>query len=150
LSGLPPRLRPGGSAIGVLGGINLAKGARVLETLAHRLPKGPRIVVLGEMDGQFRLPRPNLVHGRYERAQIGALARAYDIGAWVIPSICPETFSFSTYEALATGLPVFCFDLGAQAEAVRPASNGVVVDGAPGDADALLAALSTCLPGLKG
>ncbi len=43
----------------------------------------------------------------------------YGITDWLIPSIWPETFSFATHEALDTGLPVWCFDLGAQSEAVR-------------------------------
>jgi hypothetical protein len=35
-----------------------------------------------------------------------------------VPAVWPETYSFSTREALATGLPVIAFDIGAQGEAV--------------------------------
>ena len=122
LSNMPKRLTPGGQSLGVLGGINLAKGGKVLAGLAGSTPR--RIVVIGEMDGRYRMTRPHVIHGRYEKSQIHDLARQYDIGLWLIPSICPETFSFATYEALATGLPVVAFDLGAQADALRDAANG--------------------------
>lgn len=117
--------------IGVLGNIGAAKGGAVLATLTkatrgHHLK--PRFVIIGEVDPAFRLARGTLVHGAYARQDIAALALRYDIGCWLIPSVWPETFSFVTHEALATGLPVACFDLGAQAEAVRHAkAQGLVL-----------------------
>ena len=128
---VPPRLAPGGRTLGVLGGINHAKGGTVLQTLAHTGFR--RIAIIGELDGCFRLPAPHVVHGRYAPGEIARLARRYDVGAWFQPSICPETFSFATHETLATGLPVACFDLGAQAEAVAAAPNGYVLPLDPDD-----------------
>ena len=136
LSHVPGALAPGGQSIGVLGGINHEKGGTVLMGLTRKLSR--RLVVLGEMDSQFSLAFPHLVHGRYERDQINVLARRYSIGVWLIPSVCPETFSFATHEALATTLPVLSFDLGAQAEAVRKASNGIVLECAPSDITEIL------------
>ena len=72
-----------------------------------------------------------------------ALAARYGITDWLIPSIWPETFSYTTHEAIATGLPVWCFDLGGQADAVRQACKGGVIPipaGMP-DLDALLGAI---------
>ena len=133
---LPARLPGGGRSIGVLGGINRAKGGEVLQHLAA-IMRNRRIVVIGEMDGQYRLPAPHVVHGRYERDSIASLARSYDVGLWLIPSVCPETFSFATHEALATGLPVLGFDLGAQGEALVRARNGHLAMATPEDADGL-------------
>jgi glycosyltransferase involved in cell wall biosynthesis len=65
------------------------------------------------------------------------LARHYRIGLWFIPSICPETFSFATHEALATGLPVLSFDLGAQGETLRDAPLGHVLTTPPEDVVAI-------------
>lgn len=124
---MPGKLRPGGQALGILGGINQAKGAAVVLALARHLKQtgsARKIVILGELDPNFRLPAPHLVTGRYDRAEIERLAVKHDIGVWLIPSIWPETFSFTTREALSTGLPVLAFDLGAQGEAVRSAKNG--------------------------
>ena len=131
LDRLPNRLPIGGQALGVLGGINQAKGGAVLERLGQTFRR--KIVVIGDMDRQFRLLLPHSVLGRYDQGDIGKLARQHDIGAWFIPSIWPETFSFATHEALATGLPVACFDFGAQAEAVGAQPNGQVIDVSPDD-----------------
>lgn len=131
LDKLPDRLPAGGRTLGVLGGINRAKGGAVLERLGQTFSR--RIVIIGEMDGQFGLPSPHSVLGRYDLGDIAPLARQHDIGAWFIPSIWPETFSFTTHEALATGLPVACFDIGAQAEAVGAQPNGTILDAAPDD-----------------
>jgi glycosyltransferase involved in cell wall biosynthesis len=44
-----------------------------------------------------------------------------------MPSIWPETYSFATHEMLATGLPVYGFDIGAQGEALARAPNGIPI-----------------------
>lgn len=133
--GPPPR--PG--VIGVLGNLNAQKGAHVVRDLALRLaamgdPRG--IVVIGNVDAAFRMPARVAIHGGYKRRDIAALARRYGVAAWVVPAIWPETYSFATREALATGLPVLAFDIGGQGEAVRAAPNGHPV---PFDPDAGLA-----------
>lgn len=141
---MPGAIAPGGRSIGVLGGVNQAKGAEVLMALSKELgrrKKNRKIVVIGGMDPGFRLPRPHCVTGPYDRRDISALACRHHVGVWLIPSVWPETFSFATREALATGLPVLTFDLGAQAEAARSARNGLVLSIDPFDSAALLAQL---------
>lgn len=44
-----------------------------------------------------------------------------------ISSICPETFSFTTVEAIAMNIPVACFDLGGRADHVRKYKRGLVI-----------------------
>jgi glycosyltransferase involved in cell wall biosynthesis len=66
---------------------------------------------------------------------IAELTRRYGICAWIVPAVWPETYSFATREALATGLPVIAFDIGAQGEAVRARPMAPV----PYDPDADLA-----------
>ena len=141
---MPGRLPKGGQTIGILGGINQAKGAAVVLALARHLKKtrsNRKIVILGDLDPNFRLPAPHIVTGRYDRADIERYAARHDIGVWLIPSIWPETFSFTTREALSTGLPVLAFDLGAQGEAVREAENGHVLTFRPTDIESLVVAI---------
>ena len=120
----------GRPVIGVLGNIGRHKGAAVLQRLSRDLARSRKagLVVIGEVDPAFPLAPPARIHGSYERRDLPGLVARYGISAWLIPSVWPETFSFTTHEVLATGMPVFAFDLGAQAEAVRAA----LAAGAPG------------------
>jgi glycosyltransferase involved in cell wall biosynthesis len=128
LHSAPPRLYPKPGArpvIGVLGNIGLHKGAGVLVALSRLIARSrdADLVILGQLDPAYNLARPARVHGAYTPDQIAALVDRYGITCWLIPSIWPETFSFTTHEAIATGLPVICFDLGGQGEALRRAIN---------------------------
>jgi len=67
------------------------------------------------------------VLGGYALADLPHLVARHGIGAWLVPSLWPETFSYVTQETLATGLPVVGFDLGGQGEALCGAENGHVV-----------------------
>lgn len=121
-----PRIMPaqnGRPVIGVLGNIGFHKGAAVVQHLARDLAHNPRagLVVLGQLDPAYTLAPPATLHGSYQLHDLPGLVARYGISAWLIPSIWPETFSFTTHEAIATGLPVFCFDLGGQADALHAA-----------------------------
>lgn len=113
----------GGPVLGVLGNIGFAKGAGVVQHAARLLADSgaARLVVIGNVDPAYPLPPSAHVHGDYAAADLPALVARYGIGGWWIPSIWPETFSFTTHEALVTGLPVWAFDLGAQGAAVAAA-----------------------------
>ena len=132
--------------IGVLGNIGYHKGAGVLQALSGRLAQTgmAKLVVLGRVDPMYPLHACAQIHGGYQRTDIPALVARYGITEWLIPSIWPETFSYTTHEAIVTGLPVWSFDLGAQADAIRISGKGGVFpipDGIP-DLDAVLAAFS--------
>jgi glycosyltransferase involved in cell wall biosynthesis len=106
--------------IGVLGNLNLHKGAMIVDAVAQELSKSGagRIVLLGETDPELSLKHIK-VHGSYVLADLPILVQKYNISKWLMPSIWPETFSFTTFEMIATGLPVYSFDMGAQADALR-------------------------------
>lgn len=111
-----------GQTIGILGDISREKGAEVISRLSRSKAcraLGLKFVLIGCFDPTIARPKRTKMHGPYAREDITQLAQRYKIGCWFIPSVWPETFSFTTHEALATGLPVACFDLGGQAEAVR-------------------------------
>ncbi|TMM49393.1 glycosyltransferase [Sulfitobacter sabulilitoris] len=122
-----PRLLPRVGAkpvVGVLGNLNRQKGSALIAEAGRLLNAGTGdlgLVIIGDTDPACPPAQGVKVHGEYRLQDLAILTRRYQISAWLIPSICPETFSYTTHEALATGLPVFCLDLGAQAEAVRAA-----------------------------
>lgn len=133
-------------SLGILGSIGEVKGAQIVSDLAWYLYNNPcevDLVIIGEIDRSFSLPKNIQVTGRYKLSDLEMLASKYRVAAWLMPSICPETFSFTTHEMLATGLPVMAFDLGAQGEAVRKAPNGHVVTPDP-------AAILDCYRRLQG
>ena len=124
-----PVLAPGMRArqvIAIPGNLNMQKGAALVAEMARQLKKNQQdfqLLVLGDTDPACP-PLPGVtVHGPYRRDDFALLARRYGVTGWLIASVWPETFSYTTHEALATGLPVFCLDLGAQAEAVRAAGE---------------------------
>ena len=120
--------KPG--TIAVLGGIGIYKGADYVSRIATdflRRPDAPRLVVIGEFDLSFPLPVSIPVTGRYNVSDLPALIERYRVQAWLMPSIVPETFSFTSHEMLATGLPVFSFALGAQGDVVAGAGQGYIL-----------------------
>ena len=68
-----------------------------------------------------------IVTGAYDRKDLPELLDNYHVSAVLIPSICPETFSYTTSEALLLGYPVICIDIGASAERVRTYNAGIIV-----------------------
>lgn len=67
------------------------------------------------------------VTGTYRREDLPRLLEGSGASLVMIPSIWPETFSYTTSEAILLGYPVVCFDLGAPAERVRTFDCGMVV-----------------------
>lgn len=110
--------------IGVLGNIGYQKGAAILRELSQLLAKTGRgrLVILGNVDPAYRMASSAKIHGGYQIEDIPCLVARYGIDRWLIPSIWPETFSYTTHEALATGLPVFGLDIGAHGEVIRTAA----------------------------
>ena len=114
--------------IGVLGDIGYQKGAGLIDGLARYLEANNiGLAIVGHFDLSFPLPPSVPVHGAYKISNLAQIAARYGITDWIIPSIWPETFSFTTHEALATGLPVHAFGLGAQGDAVTQAENGFTI-----------------------
>ncbi|MBU2994082.1 glycosyltransferase [Octadecabacter sp. B2R22] len=122
----PAKGGQGELVIGVLGNIGEHKGAEVVVELSKELDQtgAGRIVVIGNIAPGYHLASGSTVHGTYAVGDLPALVSRYGISNWFIPSIWPETFSFTTHEALSTGMPVFAFDLGAQGAAVEAAVKG--------------------------
>lgn len=146
-----PRAAKGKPVIGVLGNIGYQKGAEVLAKLSLHLARTgeAELVVIGNVDPRYPLVAPARIHGTYKPCDISALTEQYGIDFWLIPSIWPETFSYATHEALATGVPVWCFDIGAQADAVRQAEGAGGVIPLKAGTDPLPALLEAILKSYK-
>lgn len=126
---LPPP--PAGPVVrvAVVGGINVAKGARILEDMV-RLAEAHRLPVQFELFGNIDRPLESAHfrnNGRYEPEQLPELLAGRGCQAIFLPSIWPETHCYVLDEVTGLGLPVGTFDIGAPAERLRCWSNGFVV-----------------------
>lgn len=118
--------------IGVLGGLSPLKGGYVIQELVDVIRKKDwpiRVVLVGYTDGiKINCDRYFVTTGRYNVDDLPSIVKNYDIDLFFIPSIWPETFSYTTEEAIQMGMPVVTFDLGAPATRVREYSRGMVLN----------------------
>jgi len=116
--------------IGILGAINLAKGAGILKDLVKIIEERDlkiNIVLIGEISEYIKSEHFH-VSGRYEREALPELIKEHEIDIFLIPSICPETFSYTTQEIMMMDMPLMVFDLGAPAERVKEYEKGIVLE----------------------
>ncbi|HEX4044012.1 MAG TPA: glycosyltransferase [Xanthobacteraceae bacterium] len=129
---MPDRFEPP-LRIVALGAFGAHKGAAVLHDLAldakqRSLPIEFRIVGYSNMTDRLRALSV-METGPYD-GDAEAMQRIRDYGPALafVPSIWPETHCYTLSIALAMGVPPIVFDLGAQAERVRAAQLGRVLD----------------------
>lgn len=137
-------------AVAIVGHINLPKGARVVRRMAELIARDNlpmRLHVFGSIE-QVAPDAVVSIHGPYATEQLPELLERHRIGVGLLPSICPETYSFVTAELMALGLPLAVFDLGAPAERVRAYSLGAIIPET--SAEAALATLQTLWRRLAG
>lgn len=126
---------PGGEiVIGVIGHISYHKGAQVVADLAKAIMAARvrvRIVVLGTIS-VYCSPEILENTGSYQREDLPGLAERHHINMVLMPSICPETFSYVTHEVISMGLPLITLNLGAQAGLAKAYQRGRVSDRSDG------------------
>lgn len=140
----------GGLHIGVVGLISYPKGSQIVIELSrlvrkHSLPI--RITVIGTLIGSSA-PSEVMVTGPYKVTDLPDIIERTGANVFLIPSICPETFSYVTSELIEMRVPVCCFDLGAPSERVREYEHGLVI--ANMDVEAVLGQIIGFYEKLKG
>ena len=133
---------PGGRVrVLVPGNISASKGARILERMQALNGDGRfEFHLMGDYVRELQ-GIPNLVlHGPYERASFGDIARAILPHFGAVLSIWPETFCHTLTEMWASGLPVAAYDLGAVGDRIRRYGGGWLVEEI--GAEAMFAALT--------
>lgn len=117
--------------IGILGGLSAHKGGRVVQQMLCEVEKQQlpaRIVLVGYPDGiKLQQSEKLIVTGAYEATELPALVYQYDVDIVFIPSIWPETFSYTAEEAMQMHLPLVSFDLGAPAERIACYDRGMTI-----------------------
>lgn len=143
-----PCLKRGICRVCIAGAMGIHKGYDVVLACARdaserQLPM--EFVITGHSIDDARLMATGkvFVTGEYEQGEAVPLIRAQDASLAFLPSVWPETWSFTLAEAWEAGLHVAAFDFGAPAERIRRTGYGFLLS--PGLAaaainDALLGA----------
>jgi len=131
---VPPRPAPAVPVrhVALVGGVQVHKGALVIEELVRRLADRPdlRWSAYGGGDATIlerlrRLPRMN-VRGYYRSGSLPSLLRRGRVDLALLLSIVPETYSLVLTECQAAGVPVLAFDLGAPGDRLRAEGGGLL------------------------
>ncbi|WP_099301294.1 glycosyltransferase [Bacillus sp. Marseille-P3800] len=125
--------------VAVLGSIYQHKGESVLLELLNRMEQATASLPLSIYSYGSLAPalsEKRMIHerGTYEIDNLADLLVGDAIDLICIPSIVPETFSYTTHEAMLLGYPVLAFNLGAQAEAIKTNRAGWLVESTTGEA----------------
>ena len=115
--------------IGILGAIGYSKGFDIItDLLKISLPNN---YFMFYSIGYFmkNIEADNLfLCGKYKHENLVEIVEKYDIDIFIIPSIWPETFSYTTEEIILMQKPIICFNLGAQAERVSKYDKGYIAE----------------------
>lgn len=112
--------------IAMLGNMSsIAKGCDVIKKMCKlNRDSHLNLVVIGTYK---RPPKGLIVTGKYKPIDIPKLIKKYNIDIVFISSIWPETFSYTTSEAMNMNIPVACYNMGAPAERVSKYKQGLVL-----------------------
>ena len=116
--------------IGVLGAINYVKGAQIIKQMVQLIERDNldiNVVVVGEITAPIK-SKHFYTTGRYNREELPQIIQEHKIDIFLIPSIWPETFSYTTQEIMMMELPLMVFNLGAPAERVAKYEKGYIID----------------------
>jgi hypothetical protein len=135
--------------IGIIGNINLNKGAYIVRDLLNLLQSENfdyHVTVIGKIAINIRAKNFS-VTGHYEHDDLPKIIDKFKINVGVLPSIWPETFSYVAQEIILLNLPFVCLNLGAQAEKAKEYSKGFLAatPDAAGLLEAILQAYYTCV-----
>ncbi|MEN1935710.1 glycosyltransferase [Paenibacillus sp. 102] len=121
--------------IAFVGAIDLPKGSGIIYELKdliveENLPINLKVIGITNIhfnpyksdEGKFE------VTGRYEVDNLSEILAEKEIALVITPSICPETYSYTTSETMLSGYPIITFNLGAPAERVKRYQCGWIID----------------------
>jgi len=126
----PENINTDKNIIGVLGGINEAKGANIVNDLVNHIKDNnlnAKVVLIGQISIPIEESEYFHCTGRYKIKELPDIVKTQKITQFLIPSIWPETFSYTTDEIMQLGYPLTVFDLGAPAERVKNYELGRVI-----------------------
>jgi glycosyltransferase involved in cell wall biosynthesis len=131
--------------IGTLGTLSHMKGGSIVKMLCEHIDEQELDIPITVVGFSFSDIPPRInIHGSYTPNDLPIIVDKYGINVILMPSIIPETFSYTVSEAMEMGLPIVAFDIGAQGNRVKQYVLGKVVplDSSPA---VILAAIQSVL-----
>lgn len=117
--------------IGLLGVLTVHKGGEFVKALLREIARGKlpvRIRLIGRCEELDMKGFPDFSEtGAYTPGELPRLVFEEDIDLFLLPSVCPETFSYTAEEIMKLGMPVATFGLGAPAERVKNYEKGLIL-----------------------
>ncbi|SEP92356.1 Glycosyltransferase, GT2 family [Solimonas aquatica] len=125
----PVRQRRGTTRVAILGAIGQHKGYHVLLACARdaarrRLDLEFVLIGFSVKDAPLLQTGKVFVTGKYHDGEVPGLLRREQPDLIWLPSVWPETWCYTLSHAMASGLPVVAFDIGAMAERLREHETG--------------------------
>lgn len=115
--------------VGLLGVLSHHKGELIVEKLMDLIEEN-NLPIKIKLIGRAEHIKPNSIFsqtGTYSRGSVPRLTLENDIDIFLIPSIWPETFSYTTEEIMKMGMPIMSFDIGAPAERIKKYEKGIII-----------------------
>ncbi|MGZ8173666.1 MULTISPECIES: glycosyltransferase [Methylobacter] len=131
--------------IGVLGTLSVPKGGDIVNALYDYIDKRKLKIPVTVVGSSYVATHPKItVHGNYAPDDLPIIISKQGINVILMPSIIPETFSYTISEAMKMGLPIVAFDIGAQGNRVKQYELGKVVP-LGSSPDVILSAIQSAL-----
>ena len=112
--------------IGVIGTISKPKGAQIIADMIPLLDNEEKIIIIGDLQDVLIKSNKIIIHGKYDLQNLPKLLEKYKITIGFIPSICPETFNYTSQECVQLDLPTVAFNVGAQGERIGTWNRGML------------------------
>ena len=116
--------------VGIFGMIqDFDKGSSVVKSfLEFSKNKDYEVYINGALRQDCMVEAQNIKYmGRYDVNNLDKIIEDQGISVVFFPSVCPETFSYTISELIHVGVPVACFNTGAQAEKVSNYKFGEII-----------------------
>ena len=118
--------------IGLIGAMSVHKGSEFIRAIMEEIDNKKlniKVKLIGyPVDIIFKNYDCYEVTGAYENAELPKLIYEKDIDIFLIASIWPETFSYTTEEIMKMGIPIAALDMGAPAERIKKYDKGLIIE----------------------
>ncbi|MCM3729748.1 glycosyltransferase [Neobacillus cucumis] len=121
--------------IAFIGALGFEKGSKIIYELhdliiKENLPINIKVIGYTNLHYHPHISKDGKLEitGKYQAEQLPSLLEKYKIALVINPSICPETYSYTTSEALLAGYPVITFNIGAPADRIKNYKCGWIID----------------------